>query len=446
MTQRALEIAADVRARKRSAVDVTREALIGIERANASLNAFHHVFVNEALKQGSRIDALVAQGLDPGPLAGVPFAAKSNFNIEGHTTIAGSRARLRAPAAIRDADAIARLKRAGAVLVGTTHMDELACGATGENPHFGPVRNPHDVDRMTGGSSGGSAAAVAARCVPLALGSDTNGSIRAPAALCGVWSIKPTFGKLPRQGVLAYASSLDCIGGFANDVQDLAALYSVLDGKASDERDSRLRVGILSGYFETYASQQAWDAVLETASLIGPHELIDMSEDDMRLGCGAATIVSNVEVATAHAGLLDAAEDTVSPRLRTRLLAGALTPAAWYARALDYQRRFRASMVRLFADFDVLLAPCTPLAAPRFSDATIAVRNHELELAKHLGMLTQPVSFAGLPVVTAPVLRDGHMPFGVQIIGAPFDEAACFAAARRIEQGLTHTSRTSIES
>lgn len=444
--QRALDIAADVRARKRSAVDVTREALVGIERANASLNAFHHVFVDEALEQGMRIDALVAQGIDPGPLAGVPFAAKSIFDIEGHTTIAGSRARLRTPAAIRDADAIARLKRAGAVLVGTTNMDELACGATGENPHFGPVRNPHDVDRMTGGSSGGSAAAVAARCVPLALGSDTNGSIRAPAALCGVWSIKPTFGRLSRQGVLAYASSLDCIGGFANNARDLAALYSVLDGDASDERESRVRVGILSGYFETYASQQAWDAVLETASLIGSHESIDMSEDDMQLVRGAATIVSNVEVATAHAELLDAPEDTVSPRLRTRLLAGALSPAAWYARALSSQRRFRASMARLFADFDVLLAPSTPFAAPGFSDATIAVRNHELEPAKHLGMLTQPVSFAGLPVVTAPVLRDGHMPVGVQIIGAQFDEAACFAAARRIEQGLMHISRTSIES
>ncbi|WP_121323514.1 hypothetical protein [Paraburkholderia sp. RAU2J] len=135
--------------------------------------------------------------------------------------------------------------------------------------------------------------------------------------------------------MLAYASSLDCIGGFANDVRDLAALYSVLDDNASDERESRLRVGILSGYFETYASQQARDAVLETASLFGPNESIDMSEDDMQLGRGAATIVSNVEVATAHANLLDAPEYTVSPRLRTRLLGGALSPAAWYARALS---------------------------------------------------------------------------------------------------------------
>lgn len=134
------------------------------------------------------------------PLAGVPFATKSLFDIEGHKMIAGSRARLETPAAIRDADAIVRVKRAGAVLIGITHMDQLVCGATGENPHFDAVRNTRGIDRMTGGSSRGSAAAVTAPCVPFGLGSDTNGSIRAPAALSGVWSIKPTFGRLSRQG------------------------------------------------------------------------------------------------------------------------------------------------------------------------------------------------------------------------------------------------------
>lgn len=445
MTHRALEIAAKVRARTRSAVDVTRETLSVIECENVSLNAFHHVFVDEALEQATRIDELVAQGINPGPLAGVPFAAKSLLDVAGHPTIAGSLARLGTPAAISDADAVVRLKQAGAVLVGTTHMDELACGATGENPHFGPVRNPHDVERMTGGSSGGSAAAVAARCVPIALGSDTNGSIRAPAGLCGVWSIKPTYGRLSRQGVLAYARTLDCIGGFANNACDLTALYSVPAGSAADERKSGLRVGILSGYFATYASKEAWDAVMEAASLIGPHESIVMSEDDIQSVRGAATIVSNVEVATAHADLLEAPEDAVSARLRTRLLAGALSPAAWYVRALSYRRRYRARMARLFANFDVLLAPCTPFTAPKFSDATVTVGYHQLQPANHLGMLTQPVSFAGLPVVTAPFLRDGYMPVGVQIIGAPFAEAVCFAAARRIEQGLTKTSLTSIE-
>ncbi|SAK71218.1 AtzE family amidohydrolase [Caballeronia ptereochthonis] len=442
---RALEIAADVRARRRSAVDATREALAVIERENAAINAFHHVFHDEALAHAGRIDALLANGIDPGPLAGVPFAAKSLFDIEGHARIAGSRARLDAPAARRDADAVARLRQAGAVLVGTTHMDELACGATGENPHFGAVRNPHDIECMTGGSSGGSAAAVAAGCVPLALGSDTNGSIRAPAALCGAWGMKPTFGRLSKRGTLPYADSLDCIGGFARNVDDLAAMYAVLDGNASNERCDERKVAVLGGFFETYASREAWDAVMQTASLLGPHETIVMPEDEMQLVRGAATIISNVEVATAHANLLDAPAESVSPRLRTRLLAGALSPAAWYARALRYQQRFRMRMSRLFADFDILLAPCTPFAAPRFSDTTIMVGVHALEPAKHLGMLTQPISFAGLPVVTAPVIRPGRMPLGVQVIAAPFDEAACLATARRIEEGFRNTQRTSTD-
>ena len=439
---RALEIADDVRAQKRSAVDVTRDALAAIARENAAINAFHHVFFDEALAHAARIDECVAQGIDPGPLAGVPFAAKSLFDIEGHVTIAGSHARLDAPAAPCDADAIASLRHAGAVLVGTTHMDELACGATGENPHFGAVRNPHDIGRMTGGSSGGSAAAVAARCVPLALGSDTNGSIRAPAALCGVWGMKPTFGRLSKRGVLAYADSLDCIGGFARNADDLAALYTALGGHASTGRRNELRVAVLGGFFETYASRDAWDAVIQAASSFGAFDTIVMPEEDMQLARGAATIISNVEVATAHADLLDAPDEHVSHRLRTRLLAGSLSPAAWYARALRYQQRFRAHMARLFADFDILLAPCTPFAAPRFSDTTIMVGKHVLEPAKHLGMLTQPVSFAGLPVVTAPVIHEGHLPLGVQVIGAPFDEAACLAAAQCIERSFTNTQRT----
>ncbi|MDR5781294.1 AtzE family amidohydrolase [Caballeronia sp. LZ065] len=439
---RALDIAADVRAQRRPAIDVINESLAAISRADAAINAFHHVFHDEALAQARRIDERIAGGIDPGPLAGVPFAAKSLFDVAGRATIAGSRARLDTPIATRDAEAIARLKQAGAVLVGTTHMDELACGATGENPFFGNVRNPRANERMTGGSSGGSAAAVAAGCVPLSLGSDTNGSIRAPAALCGVWGVKPTFGRLSRCGVLSYADSLDCIGGFARNVDDLAALYAALDGSATDERREIPRVAVLGGYFRTYASRDAWDEVIESASLFGPHEIIDMPEDEMQRARGAATIISNVEVAAAHGKLLDAPDENVSPRLRTRLIAGALSPAPWHAHALRYQQRFRARMSRLFDRFDLLLAPCTPFAAPRFTDATVAVGDHALEPAKHLGMLTQPVSFAGLPVIVAPVLHEGAMPLGVQIIGASFDEAACFAAARRIERGFSHFSVT----
>ncbi|WP_321906084.1 AtzE family amidohydrolase [Paraburkholderia tropica] len=428
-----------MRLRERSAVDVTCEALDAIAGANAGINAFDRVFRDEAIKQATHIDKLLAQDGDPGPLAGVPFAAKGLFDVAGYPTVAGSAARLHVSPSCVDADAVARMKQAGAVLVGTTHMDELACGATGENPHFGNVRNPLDRARMTGGSSSGSAAAVAAGCVPLALGSDTNGSIRAPAALCGLWSIKPTYGRLSTHGVVPYAESLDCIGGFAADVSDLAVLYETLAGNPLEPINRSMKVALLGGFFETFSSKDAWDAVKVVATHIGAVDTIVMPQDEMQLARGAATILSNADVAAAHAALLDAPKETVSPRLRTRLLAGALSAADWHTQALSHQERFRQRMAALFREFDLLLAPCTPFSAPRFDETAVQVGEHVLEPAKHLGMLTQPISFAGLPVVTVPVVRDGAMPLGVQLIAAAFSERACFAAARHLSNSLRNT-------
>lgn len=450
-TDSAVAIAREVRAGRRSAIEVVRDALDAIERENSRLNAFHQVFADAALAHAARIDRLVASGRDPGPLAGVPFAAKSLFDIAGQVTIAGAIARRDMPPARTDAFVVAKLREAGAVLAGTTHMDELACGATGVNPHFGPVRNPHDLQRMTGGSSSGSAAAVAAGLVPISLGSDTNGSIRAPAALCGVWGIKPTFGRVSRTGCVPYADSLDCVGGFATNVADMAALYESLLG--IDEADARqarypaeprcepasgqaLRVGLLGGFFSAYASEDAWKAVQRVGEQLQAIRTLDVPESEMQQVRSAATILSNVEVAAAHQGLLGMNGEALSPRLRTRLLAGALCADAWYRKALDYQTMFRARMAALFDDFDILLAPCTPFAAPELSHTSVTVNGHQLDAATHLGVLTQPISFAGLPVVTVPMMGRGGLPVGVQLIGRPFAEAMCIRAAREVEQAL----------
>lgn len=451
----AVVTAAEVRSGRRSAIDVVKQALDAIQRNNSHLNAFHHAFVDEALADAARIDRLVASGRDPGPLAGVPFAAKSLFDVAGHVTIAGAIARRDMPPARADAFAVAKLRKAGAVLVGTTHMDELACGATGVNPHFGAVCNPLDPRRMTGGSSSGSAAAVAAGLVPISLGSDTNGSIRAPAALCGVWSIKPTFGRVPRTGCLPYADSLDCVGGFAGNVADLVALYESLLGlDGADVRQVRspvepccepasggpLRAGLLGGFFASYASEDAWRAVRLVGEQLQAIRTLDLPEGDMQQARSAATILSNVEVAAAHRNLLGVGGETggeaLSPRLRTRLLAGALCADEWYRKALDFQKVFRARMTALFNDFDVLLAPCTPFPAPEFSCPSVTVNGRHLEVATHLGMFTQPISFAGFPVVTVPIMGRSGLPVGVQLIGKAFSEATCIRAAREVEQKL----------
>src|ERR1700735_5638805 len=224
-----------VRTRKRSAREVTLASLETIRRHDSNLNCFTMVLENEALAQADAIDSRIAAGDDPGPLAGVPFAVKNLFDIAGHTTIAGSKIHAEKPAADRDAAVVERLKGAGAVLLGALNMDEYAYGFTTENTHYGPTRNPHDPDRVAGGSSGGSAAAVASGMVPLTVGSDTNGSIRVPAALCGVYGLKPTYGRISRAGAVLFAESFDHVGPFARSVRDIAVAFDVLHGP--DPRD-----------------------------------------------------------------------------------------------------------------------------------------------------------------------------------------------------------------
>src|ERR1035438_8779104 len=224
------ELAAAIRSGAISAVDVTRAALDRIGNSDGDLNCFTQVLPDRALAEASAVDKKIAAGEDPGPLAGVPFAAKNLFDIRGIPTLAGSIIRADAPAAQQDAAAITSLNQAGAVLVGALNMDEFAYGFTTENSHYGATHNPHDLTRVAGGSSGGSAAAVAAGLVPLTLGSDTNGSIRVPSSFCGIFGLKPTYGRLSRRGAFLFVSSLDHVGPFARSAEDLAAAYDILQG------------------------------------------------------------------------------------------------------------------------------------------------------------------------------------------------------------------------
>lgn len=433
----ALTLAAGVRAGHVSAVSLVQAVLADITARDGAINACAHTFDERARRDALRVDRLVRDGRDPGPLAGVPFLVKWNIDVAGYTTVAGSPARAALAPAATDAAAVARLCAAGAIPVGATHMDELACGATGVNPHYGAVRLPADPTRMTGGSSSGSAAAVAAGYLPLALGSDTNGSIRAPAALCGVWGVRPGEGRLSRAGCLPYAESLDTVGGFANDIDDLAALYDTLcDAPALRARPARdpaapLRVAVLTGDFETQADADAQRAVRRAAACLRADESIPVASDEVARVREAAVEISNVELARAHRGLLDAPAALVSDRLRSRIAIGLATSDATYRQALACRAAWRARIEALFAHYDLLLTAATPYAAPRFTDATVDVNGIALEPAKTLGLLTQPISSAGLPVVSAPCFASGELPVGVQLIGAPGGEAVCFHAARQ---------------
>ncbi len=304
----ARELASAVRSRQRSATEVVEEALGAIAARNGAINAFTAVTNKRALAEAAALDAALAAGRDPGPLAGVPFAVKSLYDVAGLATIAGSRIdRDRAPAA-RDAALVRRLTAAGAVLVGALNMDEYAFGFSTENTHYGATRNPHDPTRVAGGSSGGSAAAVAAKLVPLALGSDTNGSIRVPAALCGVFGLRPTFGRLSRAGMRLFASSLDVGGPFARSTEDLALAYDALQGPDPEDPAcaSRppeptlpalargvdgLRIAVAEGYYASQGAAEVFAAVERVAAALGASERIELPSpgaarrcDDRHLG------------------------------------------------------------------------------------------------------------------------------------------------------------------
>src|SRR3954449_3990965 len=226
----ASEIARAVSARQMSALSATETALARIAAHNPVLNCFTDVLADRARTRARAVDAAIAAGKNPGPLAGVPFAVKNLFDVQGLSTRAGSKINRDLKRSARDAPLIARLEAAGAVLVGALNMGEYAYDFTGENVHDGPSRNPHDTTRMTGGSSGGSGAAVAGRLVPLALGSDTNGSIRVPSSLCGIFGLKPTYGRLSRARSFPFVSSLDHLGPLACTTKDLALAYDAMQG------------------------------------------------------------------------------------------------------------------------------------------------------------------------------------------------------------------------
>lgn len=445
----ATAIAEAVRGGKLRARDAMDAALGAIGRRDAELNCFTHVMLTDAFAAADVIDARIAAGDDPGPLAGAPFAAKNLFDIAGVTTLAGSKILAENPPAQRDATVVARLKRAGACLVGATNMDEFAYGFVTENSHYGTTRNPHDTGRVAGGSSGGSAAAVAGGLAPLALGSDTNGSIRVPASFCGVFGLKPTYGRISRAGAFLFAASLDHVGPFARSVRDLALAFDLLHG--ADVRDpvcsarpvesvavelnrgiGGLRIGVLGGYFQRGAQAEALAAVDKAARELGAAEIVELA--DVELARAAAFLITACEGGNLHLDRLRTRAGDFDPAVVDRLMAGALIPASWYLHAQRFRRVFQGQVRAVLERFDVLLAPATPCAAIRAGQQTIALDGKEVLARPNLGVFTQPLSFLGLPVVSAPVFERGALPLGVQIIGAPYREAAVLRVARRLEE------------
>jgi AtzE family amidohydrolase len=369
-----------------------------------------------------------------GPLAGVPFAVKNLFDVKGLATLAGSKINRELPPARRDAPLIARLEAAGAVLVGTLNMDEYAYGFSTENTHYGPTRNPHNLEHVAGGSSGGSGAAIAAGMVPLTLGSDTNGSIRVPASFCGVWGLKPTFGRLDRTGTFPFVHSLDHVGPLADSVELLARAYDAMqDGKrVRGQRGLEgLRIARAAGYFEDNAEPAVVERVKDACRGLGVRKIVEIPEAER--GRAAAFVITAAEGGQLHLPNLRKRAQDFEPLTVERLIAGALLPAAWYLQAQRVRQWYYRKVMKLFETVDVILAPATPRPAQRIGQDTITVRGREMLARPNAGLLTQPISCIGLPVICAPVGKVGGLPVGMQIIAAPGREDHCFRVARALE-------------
>ena len=432
-----------------SATQAVRRSLDRIAATDGRVNAFTSVLAERATARAQRLDREGAEG----PLAGVPFAVKNLYDIAGVTTLAGSKIERDAPPAAQDALLVRRLEAAGAVLVGALNMDEYAYGFTTENTHHGATRNPHDLSRISGGSSGGSAAAVAADQVPLSLGSDTNGSIRVPAGLCGVFGLKPTFGRLPRTGSYPFVASLDHLGPMARSVRLLAQAYDAMQGPDAadpaciprpaeptactlDRGSEGLRVGVLQGWFTEQAGDAARAAVQRVAQALGATQPVHWPE--VERARAAAFLITNAEGAALHLPDLRTRAQDFEPLSRDRFLAGALLPAAWIAQAQRLRRWFAREVAASFRGVDLVLAPATPCTAPPIGTEWLEIAGQRLPARASMGLLTQPVSCIGLPVVTVPVWgcdpAAPHLPIGVQVIAPPWREAWCLRAARALEQ------------
>ncbi len=429
-----------------SAAEVCEQSIVRIAATETQVNAFTDRTVARARAEAAAVDRRRAAGEVLPPLAGLPYAVKNLFDIQGLTTLAGSKVNRGLPPAHEDAVLVQRLHTAGAVLLGGLNMDEYAYGFTTENTHYGPTRNPHDLGRTAGGSSGGSGAAVAAGQVPLALCSDTNGSIRVPASLCGVWGLKPTFGRLSRRGTYPFVHSIDHLGPVADCVETLALAYDAMQGP--DPLDpgchalsvqpaaptlhtgvQGLRIGVLGAYFHEHASEPARAVVAQAAQLLGAREQVEWP--DAALGRAAAFIVTASEGGSLHLDDLRKRAEDFEPVSVDRFIAGALQPAHWYVRAQRFRRAYRDRVNALFADWDVLLCAATPVSATLLGQEFIEVNGQRHPTRPSMGLLTQPISFAGCPVVVAPMWPEGTrgLPLGVQLVAAPWNEHLALRAA-----------------
>jgi aspartyl-tRNA(Asn)/glutamyl-tRNA(Gln) amidotransferase subunit A len=451
-----LEAARALRSRKVSSVELTKEALGTIETLNPKLNAMLTVTADAALEQAKEADKALADGNELGPLHGIPVAVKDVFETQGVRTTCGSKL-FEDFVPDRNAAVVERLSGEGAVMVGKTGMHELAYGVTSNNPHFGAVRNPWNTDCIPGGSSGGSGSAVAAGMVFMAMGSDTGGSIRIPAAYCGTVGLKPTFGRVSRYGVMPLDFSLDHMGPLTRSVRDAAIVLEAIAGHDSrDDTSSRrpvdtylpypeasitgLRIGWPENFYFDYldpAVENAVHALAETARQLGA-EVIPVRVPDMASYNAVARVI-----------LMSEASALMEPYLSRRgdfgddILAlfdqGRLLGATDYVNAQRLRRVMQREFSRLWETVDCLLTPVAPIGAPRIGQKTVKVGAGEEDVRLASTRLVRAINLLGLPALSLPCgLTAEGLPIAAQLIGKPFEESVILRLGAALEDVTEH--------
>ena len=445
------EAAAALRARKVSSVELTSEALDRTARLDPKLKTFITVMDESARSRARQADAELSRGIDHGLLHGIPVAVKDVFSTQGVRTTCGSKL-FADHVPSHNAAVVEKLESAGAVLIGKTNMHELAYGITSTNPHFGAVRNPWDLERIPGGSSGGSGAAVAADLVFMAMGSDTGGSIRIPASFCGTVGLKPTFGRVSRYGVLPLDFSLDHMGPLTRSVRDAAVTLNALAGFDSrDESSSRHAVddylpgervsiqGIRIGLPENFYFDQIDRAVemglrkmAETAQSMGA-QIVSLRVPDIAALNTVGRVILLSEASALMERYLHQRQDFGADVLAL-LDQGRLLPATDYVNAQRLRRVMKEEFQKLWQKVDCLFVPTTPTSAPRIGQATIKFGDKEEDARLASTRLVRGINVLGLPALSMPCGWDSlGLPLGLQIIGAPFQEALILRIGAALE-------------
>ena len=439
------EFARKLRAREVTALEITNACLRRIAELQPSLNAFINVMTDEARRDAETADRELAAGRDRGPLHGVPIAIKDIIDIKGVATTAASRVR-DGHVATADAPVITRLREAGAAIIGKTNLDEFAFGTTSENSAFGAVRHPLDPARSPGGSSGGSAVAVAAGMALAALGTDTGGSIRIPSAACGIVGLKPTIGEVSTEGVVPLSKTFDHVGPFARTVGDVRLLYRAMSASGRDSRSNGadlqrsagdLRLGIPRGYLtdlldgDVRARFDEATAVLRSAGAT----ITDVSIPHASMTPAVYVHIHSSEGATYHARTLDAVPDRYTPVVRSRLEVGRYVLAEDYQRAMDGRALLRREVDAVLEDCNALMLPTLPIAAPVRGAESVVVNGVPEPVRALMLRLTQLFNVTGNPAISIPCgVTPGGLPVGLQLVGHRNQTKRLLSVAHVVEQ------------